>query len=160
MKKLLALAFVFSALSVQAGIGETKQQVEARYGKPVTPGTKPTNGIGDLELAYDWKEFFVIVTYLDGRSLSEIISRQDDKRILIPEIESLLKLQGNGFKRGKDKLSDDGKNEIKVWETPNNDRAMYLRDKVASKKSEYMLFVESGKCRDLKVAPKKGSKTK
>ena len=109
MKKLLALAFVCSALSAQAGIGETKQQVEARYGKPVTPGTKTVSGIGDLGLAYNWKEYFVVVTYLDGRCVHEIISRQDDKRILIPEIENLLKLQGNGFKRGKDKVSEDGK---------------------------------------------------
>ena len=160
MKKLLALAFVCSALSAHAGIGETKQQVEARYGKPVTPGTKPTDGIGDSNLTYNWKEYFVHVTYLDGRSISEIISRLDDKRILIPEIENLLKLQGDGFKRGKDKASEDGKSEVKIWETPNNDHAAYLRSRVASKKSEYMLFIESRKYLDLEAARKKGSKVK
>ena len=49
---------------------------------------------------------------------------------------------------------------MKVWEAPNNDRALYYRDKVASKKSEYMLVIESGKYRDLADAPKKGSKAK
>ena len=163
MKKLLALAFVCSALSVQAGIGETKQQVEARYGKPLKTETdKLIGGIGDSQLTYKWNDYFVWVTYVGGLSEHEVISREDDKRILIPEIEELLKVHGGGFKRVKDSVLSDPtlKDEVKVWETPNGDQAWYQRSRVTSKRSEYMLFITSRKYRDLEAAQKKGSKAK
>ncbi|GDY22185.1 hypothetical protein LBMAG56_35320 [Verrucomicrobiota bacterium] len=159
MKKLLALAFVCSALSAQAGIGETKQQVEKRYGKPVQmePDSKAPD-IGESEEMYKWNNYMVVVTYVGGRSELEMVWREDSKAILIAEIEDLLKFQGEGFKRVK--VPDDKKSDTKQWETPKGDRAFYLRQRVTSKRNEYGLVIESRKYRDLNAAKKKGSKAK
>ena len=159
MKKLLALAFVCNALSAHASIGETKQQVEKRYGKPIKRETdKPDSGIGDTELVYQWKEYFVFVTYISGRSEREVICREDNKRILIPEIEDLLKLQRDGFKRGK--VLDDPKNDLKIWETPNGDVATYQRDRVGAKRNDYWLFVITRKYAVLEATQKPPPKAK
>ena len=159
MKKLLALAFVCSALSAHAGIGETKIQVEKRYGKPIKMEIeKGTDFIGDLVLFYQWKGYNILVTYIGGRSEYEKISREDDKRILIPEIEDLLKFQKDGFKR--EKVVDDQKADRKLWETANGDRAVYMRDRVSTKRSEYALYVTSRKYEDFEAAQKARSKVK
>ena len=159
MKKLLALAFVCSALSAPAGLGETKTQVEKRYGKPIKMEIdKPADFIGDSILVYQWKGYNICVVYIGGRSEFEQISREDDKRILIPEIEDLLKLQRDGFKRGK--VQDDQKADAKLWETQNGDRAIYQRDRVSTKRNEYALFVTSRKYEDLVAAQEAKRKAK
>ncbi|GDY22186.1 hypothetical protein LBMAG56_35330 [Verrucomicrobiota bacterium] len=73
MKKLLALAFVCSDLSAHASIGETKTQVEKRYGKPIKMEIeKAADFLGDSIQVYQWKGYNIYVTYVGGRSEYEM----------------------------------------------------------------------------------------
>jgi len=92
---LFALLVAAFATSVFAGLGETEDQVNARYGECVTKIENAPN-LGRV-YTYKHKNFYVIVIFADGKSQSEWYVHQDGTSRLSPaEIQELLEMNSLG----------------------------------------------------------------
>ena len=91
---ILAAALVF-ALSDQAfaRLGQTEDQVNALFGKPVDPGKPDSDGITTNMYKNPTGEYLAVVQFLKGRSVTEAYSRADKHRL--SEKELSIFLQGN-----------------------------------------------------------------
>ncbi len=89
MRKLLAIltGTIFLHAGAQAGIGETETQIRARYGDPITALPARTAGITNC---YSSKGLLIAVTFLHGRSVREMITKQDNAKISDAELQKLL----------------------------------------------------------------------
>jgi hypothetical protein len=87
---LLLLAIQFSAF---ARIGETEEQIEARYGKPIADVSRPE--IGKAK-AYVFSGFEIAVIFANSTSQAELMGKRDHTPIDANEIQLLLKANGNG----------------------------------------------------------------
>jgi hypothetical protein len=87
---ILALAFFFLAIDqARAGIGETEAQVQARYGLPVTV-LQSRGGIAATTRCYASNGLVVAVTFLNGHSVREVISKADNSKLSDTDIEKQL----------------------------------------------------------------------
>jgi hypothetical protein len=91
--KLTTLLCVLCALCVSnafARVGETQQEIEARYGKPAAlqPSFSYKN---ERSVAYQFMGFEVLVRYEKGISRLEIFSRKDGSEIPLAAQLALLK---------------------------------------------------------------------
>jgi hypothetical protein len=91
---LLAAALVI-ALSDQgfARIGNTEDQVNALFGKPVDPGKPDSNGVTTNMYKNPTGEYLAVVQFVKGHSVAEAYSRVD--RHKLSEKEMSIFLQGN-----------------------------------------------------------------
>jgi hypothetical protein len=69
--------------SARGRLWETREQVAARYGKPIHCDGDQNHGI---VCTYNYQRFRVVVTFLDGKSQSELFYRADNKYLVPIEI--------------------------------------------------------------------------
>jgi hypothetical protein len=74
-----------------ARIGETEVQITARYGQSI--GDIPTEAFGSVR-GFALPEYLVGVKFVNGTSVMEMISRNDQSEIKPQEIDALLKKHG------------------------------------------------------------------
>jgi hypothetical protein len=79
-RRLIAtLAAALLASSASARVGETEQQIEMRYGKPIFPlsGSWSTleDELGGELRTYLFHEFTIVVTFVDGKSEVELFKK-------------------------------------------------------------------------------------
>jgi hypothetical protein len=91
---ILAAALVI-ALSDQAfaRLGQTEDQVNALFGKPIDPGKPDSDGITTNMYKNPTGEYLAVVQFLKGRSVTEAYSRVDKHKL--SEKELSIFLQGN-----------------------------------------------------------------
>ena len=90
----LGLLILLCADITQARIGENEAQVKGRYGDPVIvmpPGKDP-----GLTKCYVSGVYSIAVTYADGRSVREILTKSDKSQITTKEIHNLLEANAGG----------------------------------------------------------------
>ena len=75
MKPALLLCLLLSAIPAYARLGETTEQIEARYGKPIQ-ATKPESPATDAEV-YEKNGFQITVGYFERRSCYEQFRKVD-----------------------------------------------------------------------------------
>jgi hypothetical protein len=88
----LAVAYFFLE-PAEARIGETEAQIQLRYGEALSV-MSPQPGIG-LTKCYRSNPFLVSVTFLNGRSIREMIVRRDQSKMGEAEIQSFLEPSGS-----------------------------------------------------------------
>jgi hypothetical protein len=95
MKPILILAAVVIALGGEAfaRLGQTEDQVNALFGKPVDPGKPDRDGITTNMYKNPTGEYLAVVQFLKGRSAAEAYSRVDKRKL--SEKELSIFLQGN-----------------------------------------------------------------
>jgi len=81
---LLGLIAVTFLPSARGRLWETREQVEARYGKPLQVH-------GDVA-TYNFQRFHVVVTFLNGQSQSELYYRSDNKYLVPIEVGKLMEM--------------------------------------------------------------------
>jgi len=88
------IAYCITALlpcaTALARIGETEQQIEARYGQPikiVSASELPAPGVTKI---YESAGIKILVTFLDGTSASEDYSKASPGQLERSEIETIL----------------------------------------------------------------------
>ena len=91
----IAIAFFLLVSPAFARIGETEQQIEARYGKSI--GTL-SSGNQPLKKAYQSSGMNIIVMYIDGVSQSEVFTKKDESEFSKNEIAILLDANAAGSK--------------------------------------------------------------
>ena len=93
MQQLFAAALLFglTATIASARLGETEAQISARYGKSI--GDIPTEAFGPVR-GYMMPGFLVGVKLVDGLSVMEMISKNDQSEMSGLEIEKFLKSHG------------------------------------------------------------------
>jgi hypothetical protein len=95
MKPALLLSFLLLAAPAYARLGETTEQIEARYGKP-TRAAKPESPATDAEV-YEKNGFDITVGYYEGKSYYEEFRKPETKEprhlqeITTTELNCLLK---------------------------------------------------------------------
>ena len=107
MKRVLILAAALViALSDQAfgRIGNTENQVNALFGKPVDPGKPDSDGVTTNMYKNPTGEYIAVVQFLKGHSVAEAYSRVDKHKF--SEKELSIFLQGNSA--GKEWKKDPG----------------------------------------------------
>jgi len=108
-----ALALFMAANHLYAALGETQSEIVKRYGGP-DGGTKypplsMTNK--DLTVYFDYKDYVVGVTFLQGVVARETYTRKDKKALSDVEIQVFLDANAGGAKWTQ---VDDTKN-AKIW---------------------------------------------
>jgi hypothetical protein len=96
MRRILILAAaIVIALGGQAfaRIGNTEDQVNALFGKPVDPGKPDSDGVTTNMYKNPTGEYIAVVQFLKGHSVAEAYSRVD--RHKLSEKELSIFLQGN-----------------------------------------------------------------
>jgi hypothetical protein len=93
----LPLAGLFAASSTFAAVGETKGEVEKRYGQPVIsiPLAAPFKGVTVMN--YEFKGMYVAVAFLDGKVVQEHYMKRDEAaKFTKEEVTELLGAHGQG----------------------------------------------------------------
>src|SRR5215510_1827775 len=75
--------------SAWAALWETKEQVEAQYGKPIHCDGDQSHGI---VCKYNYQHFHVVVTFFDGKSQSELFYRSDNKYLVPIEVGKIMEM--------------------------------------------------------------------
>jgi len=90
MRRILAIFAVASFVveTAEGRIGETEAQIRARHGEAITVA-RPQQGIG-LTKCYSSNPFLISVTFLNGRSVREMIVKTDKSKMVDGEIQNLL----------------------------------------------------------------------
>lgn len=88
---MIALAIVGHAL---ARVGETEEQIAARYGPPPPQPADQRDELGNPRRVYKLHDFIVVISFEDGRSVSESFLKQEGaatgKDFQQPEIDAIL----------------------------------------------------------------------
>ena len=94
MKRILILIIVLiTANQLYARLGETEEQIEARYGKPFKV-SKVSNDL--TEKIFKSKGFWVMVSFTKGISHGEYYRKLDKTELAFNEIAIFLKANSNG----------------------------------------------------------------
>jgi hypothetical protein len=103
---ILAVAIVI-VLSSQAfaRLGQTEEQVNALFGKPIDPGTPDREGVTTNMYKNPTGEYHALVQFLKGHSIAEAYSRVDGGKLSEKEMSAFL--QGNSG--GKEWIKDPSK---------------------------------------------------
>lgn len=82
---LLPLFGLFVVSSAWAAVGETKGEVEKRYGQPVIslPLAAPFKGVTVMN--YEFKGMYVAVAFLDGRVVQEHYMKREEAAVFTKE---------------------------------------------------------------------------
>src|SRR5262249_20024110 len=92
---ILAALLALAASRANARLWETIPQTEARYGRALQ--TFPGDAPGEEERKYRYKDFYILVTFLDGRSDDEWYFHMDGKTPLSDvEIQFFLSMTSGG----------------------------------------------------------------
>ena len=105
MKRTLILAAaVVIALSNMAfaRLGNTEDQVNALFGKPVDPGKPDSNGVTTNMYKNPTREYLAVVQFLKGHSVAEAYSRVDRHKLSEKEISIFLQGNSSGKEWKKD----------------------------------------------------------
>ena len=105
MKPILILAAtIVIVLSGQAfgRLGQTEEQVNALFGKPIDPGTPDKEGVTTNMYKNPTGEYHALVQFLKGHSIAEAYSRVDGGKLSEKEMSAFL--QGNSA--GKEWIKD------------------------------------------------------
>jgi hypothetical protein len=108
MKRILILAAtIVIVLSGQAfgRLGQTEEQVNALFGKPIDPGTPDKEGVTTNMYKNPTGEYHALVQFLKGHSIAEAYSRVDGGKLSEKEMSAFL--QGNSA--GKEWIKDPSK---------------------------------------------------
>lgn len=89
-------AIAIFARPALARIGETEQQIEARYGKLVNASLKGMQGMEIL--IYQSAGMKIGVTFIDGKSAAEFYSKDDNSDLSREEIDVILEANAGGKK--------------------------------------------------------------
>jgi len=100
MKNTPIHALIFTLLIAGAGIahariGETEAQIKARFGDAVQTYS---NDAGVWPKEYRFNDFLILVSYVKGRSYSEMYKHVDGASLTDAETEALLKANSSGGK--------------------------------------------------------------
>lgn len=108
VKYLFPLLFVLVAAPCQARLGETRAQTDARYGK----GRDLEKGITDRFLIgkYFDGNYRITITFLDGKSASEVYARKDGNDLTGDEIQKILDANSLGSEWSRVMYPDTDKN--------------------------------------------------
>ena len=100
---ILAAALVI-ALSSQAfaRLGQTEDQVNALFGKPVDPGKPDSDGITTNMYKNPTGEYLAVVQFLKGHSVAEAYSRVDRRKLSKRELSIFLEGNSAGKEWQKD----------------------------------------------------------
>ena len=95
MRRSIAIALCFLSLTTLASarIGETEEEIAARYGKPVAD--IPTQAFGNVR-GFKSNEYIVGVAFVNGVSNMEMFSKTDQSDMTATEIKNLLQANGPG----------------------------------------------------------------
>lgn len=92
---ILALVFLCLSGTARAGIGETEEQVETRHGKAITVlPSRPADA--GLTKCYSSGNYLIAVTFLEGKSVREMLTKVDNSKISTSEIYKFLDARGRG----------------------------------------------------------------
>ena len=89
---LIALSLCFALNIAFARLGETEEQIEARYGKP----QKSVISYGHMVETYEVNGFSIMVSFMDGKSASEMYSKSDKTKLSDAELQKLLEVNALG----------------------------------------------------------------
>jgi hypothetical protein len=97
MKTIIGLLLVLAAFPTIAcaRIGETEEEISARYGKSI--GDIPTETFGKMR-GFIWSGYVVGIAFVNGRSEMEMFSKSDQSDMMASEIEKLLKANAEEWK--------------------------------------------------------------
>jgi hypothetical protein len=90
------LAIIMTVLAghyAQGGLWETRAQIERRYGRSLE---KFTSDRGEEQRKYRYKQFFILVTLVGGKSEEEYYFHQDKTPFSQQEINSFLSMNSGG----------------------------------------------------------------
>jgi len=105
MKHVLILAAaILIALSGQAfaRLGQTEDQVNALFGKPVDPGKPDSDGLTTNMYKNPTGEYLAVVQFLKGHSVAEAYSRVDRRKLSKRELSIFLEGNSAGKEWQKD----------------------------------------------------------
>jgi hypothetical protein len=91
MSRIILIGMIAATLlpNARASLWEPREQVEARYGKPIHCDGDQSHGV---VCTYNYQRFHVVVTFLDGKSQSELYYRSDNKYLVPIEFGKLLEM--------------------------------------------------------------------
>ena len=118
MRRLLIILAPLLALAgnAQGTIGESEQQIRARYGEAITvlPSTARDTG---LTKCYSSHGYVIAVTYLRGRSVREVHTKADNSKISDAEIRALLNSNTGGYTWNAQQLpgSQNASEGVRQW---------------------------------------------
>lgn len=127
---ILIAAIVFGLSSdAFARLGQTEEQVNALFGKPIDAGTPDKDGVTTNMYKNPSGEYNALVQFLKGHSIAEAYSRVDGHKL--SEKEMSIFLQGNSG--GKEWIKDPNKlawersdHRAKAWHETLSDRPTLL----------------------------------
>lgn len=91
MKSIITLLIVAVCLSASARLGETAEEIQTRYGKPILP-TQPTVGIYGLSSTnYLFKGYEITVNFKNGKSIRESVKPKAKSELTEAECFELVK---------------------------------------------------------------------
>jgi hypothetical protein len=109
MKRILILAAAVIALGGEAfaRLGQTEDQVNALFGKPVDPGKPDRDGITTNMYKNPTGEYLALVQFLNGHSVTEAYSRIDKHKLSEKELSIFLEGNSGGkeWKKNPRKLA-------------------------------------------------------
>lgn len=79
---------VISAASSQARLGESIKELKRRYGQPID--VQETREAGADRYTFQWQQYTIAVTVLQGLSVSEEFTRQNAREFSLEEVRLLL----------------------------------------------------------------------
>jgi len=91
MSRIILIGMIAVTLlpSAKGALWEKREQVEARYGKPIHCEGDQSHGI---VCTFNYQRLHVVVTFLDGKSQSELYYRSDNKYLVPIEFGKLLEM--------------------------------------------------------------------
>ena len=96
MLRAIILVVVITASAAQRAHGclsESRAQIEARYGRSLE---KFTSDRGEEQRKYRYKDFYILVTFVAGKSEEEYYFHQDKTAFSQREIDFFLKMNSGG----------------------------------------------------------------
>jgi|SRR2546423_6488578 len=104
-----------------ARLGESRDEVEARYGSPVrTIQSAPDRVTGRL---YDFNGFLITVMFLDGKSQLEEYAKKDKTKLTEDDVEKLLQANSGGRTWQR---TDKPTSDVRTWQLINGDAGASL----------------------------------
>jgi len=139
---LLTLFFIVSVTATaRARLGETADQLLARYGQPLSENDQKGEGdkIALAEVVFQKGGFQINVTLTDGISVSESFKKLNDVALTIGEVRTLL----NANSRGHEWAAPQVVQGEKVWVRDDNTTAKLAQDGSLTIKSRDLMHKEA-----------------
>ncbi len=145
---LLTLVFIATAaVGAQARIGETPDQLVARYGQPLNETDQKAEGakIPLARVSFQKGGYQIDVTITDGLSVQEIFKKLNNKPLTIEEARILLSANAQGMNWSAPQKSE----EATIWTRDDNavaqlsgDGSMIIRSRALSAEQEAAKHLE------------------